>query len=48
MAPPRLIVTRTMRRHDPEIIAALAEGSLDPAEAARLEREITADPRATA
>jgi len=38
----------TMARYDPDRIAALAAGSLDPAEAAALEAEIAADPRAAA
>lgn len=37
-----------MPRYDPETIAALAEGRLDPEEAAALEREIAADPVAAA
>jgi hypothetical protein len=37
-----------MTDFDPDRIAALAAGSLDPAEAAALERRITADPRAAA
>jgi hypothetical protein len=37
-----------MPRYDPDLIAALAEGRLDPEEAATLEREITADPIAAA
>ena len=37
-----------MPRHDPDIIAALAEGRLDPDEAAALEREISTDPIASA
>jgi hypothetical protein len=37
-----------MARYDPERIAALAAGSLDPAETAALEAEIAADPRAVA
>jgi len=37
-----------MSRYDPDRIAALAAGSLDPAEAAAFEAEIAADPRATA
>ena len=37
-----------MPRHGPELIAALAEGTLDPEVAARLEREIAADPRSAA
>ncbi|MBN2113663.1 MAG: hypothetical protein JW785_05985 [Acidimicrobiia bacterium] len=37
-----------MARYDPDRIAALAAGSLDPAEAATLEAEIAADPRAAA
>jgi hypothetical protein len=37
-----------MARYDPERIAALAAGSLDPAETAALEAEIAADPRAAA
>ncbi len=37
-----------MPRYDPETIAALAEGRLDPEEAAALEREIAADPVASA
>jgi hypothetical protein len=35
-----------MAKHDPDRIAALAAGALDPAEAAVLETEIAADPRA--
>jgi len=38
----------TMAKYDPDRIAALAAGSLDPAEAAALEAEIAADPRAAA
>ena len=38
----------TMARYDPDRIAALAAGSLDPPEAAALEAEIAADPRAAA
>jgi hypothetical protein len=38
----------TMRKYDPDRIAALAAGSLDPAEAAAFEAEIAADPRAAA
>ncbi|MFH1330269.1 MAG: hypothetical protein ABIJ48_06455 [Actinomycetota bacterium] len=38
----------TMYRYDPDRIAALAAGSLDPAEAAAFEAEIAADPRAAA
>jgi len=37
-----------MTRYDPEIIAALAEGRLDPQEAEALERAIAADPVASA
>ncbi len=37
-----------MPRYDPETIAALAEGRLEPEEAAALEREIAADPVASA
>ena len=37
-----------MSKYDPDRIAALAAGSLDPAEAAAFEAEIAADPRATA
>jgi len=37
-----------MPRFDPELIAALAEGTIDPARAETLEREIAADPAATA
>ncbi len=37
-----------MSRHDPDAIAALAEGRLDSEEAATLEREISADPVAAA
>jgi hypothetical protein len=37
-----------MPRHDPDVIAALAEGRLDPEEAAALEREISTDPVASA
>ena len=37
-----------MPRHDPDVIAALAEGRLDPDEAAALEREISTDPIASA
>lgn len=37
-----------MAKYDPDRIAALAAGSLDPAEAAILEAEIAADPRAAA
>jgi len=37
-----------MPRHDPDVIAALAEGRLDPDEAASLEREIATDPIASA
>ena len=37
-----------MRRYDPDVIAALAEGRMDPDEAAELEREIAADPIASA
>ena len=37
-----------MFKYDPDRIAALAAGSLDPAEAAAFEAEIAADPRATA
>lgn len=37
-----------MAKYDPDRIAALAAGSLDPAEAAVLEAEIAADPRAAA
>jgi hypothetical protein len=37
-----------MSRYDPDRIAALAAGSLDPAEAAAFEAEIAADPRAAA
>jgi hypothetical protein len=37
-----------MTRYDPEIIAALAEGALDPEEAEALEREIAGDPVASA
>ncbi len=37
-------MVRPMPRHDPDAIAALAEGRLDPEEAATLEREIAADP----
>jgi len=33
-----------MPRYDPDVIAALAEGRLDPKEAATVEREIAADP----
>jgi hypothetical protein len=33
-----------MPRYDPDVIAALAEGRLDPEEAATVEREIAADP----
>jgi len=35
---------RPMPRYDPDVIAALAEGRLDPEEAATVEREIAADP----
>ncbi len=35
-----------MPRYDPDVIAALAEGRLDPEEAATVEREIAADPAA--
>lgn len=35
-----------MPRYDPDVIAALAEGLLDPEEAATVEREIAADPAA--
>ena len=35
-----------MTRYDPDIIAALAEGRLDPDEAARIERELASDPAA--
>jgi hypothetical protein len=38
----------SMRDYDPELIAALAEGILDPQEAAALEREIAGDPTAFA
>lgn len=38
----------TMVKYDPDRIAALAAGSLDPAEAAALEAAIAADPRAAA
>jgi hypothetical protein len=38
----------TMAKYDPDRIAALAAGSLDPAEAAAFEAEIAADPRAAA
>jgi hypothetical protein len=38
----------TMAKYDPDRIAALAAGSLDPAEAATLEAEIATDPRAAA
>lgn len=37
-----------MNRYDPDLIAALAAGSLDPTEAAALEAQIAADPRASA
>jgi len=37
-----------MGRYDPDVIAALAEGRLEPDEAVRLEREIAADPAASA
>jgi len=37
-----------MARYDPDRIAALAAGSLDPAEAASLEAQLAADPRAAA
>jgi len=37
-----------MAKYDPDRIAALAAGALDPAEAAVLEAEIAADPRAAA
>lgn len=37
-----------MPRYDPELIAALADGTLDPEVAARLEREIAADPQSAA
>jgi anti-sigma factor RsiW len=37
-----------MTRYDPELIAALAEGRLDPTEAEALERAIADDPRASA
>lgn len=37
-----------MPRHDPDIIAALAEGRLDPDEAVAIAREIAADPVAAA
>jgi hypothetical protein len=37
-----------MTKYDPDRLAALAAGSLDPAEAAALEAEIAADPRASA
>jgi hypothetical protein len=37
-----------MAKYDPDRIAALASGALDPAEAAVLEAEIAADPRAAA
>lgn len=37
-----------MSRYDPHLIAALAEGSLEPDEAARVERELAADPVALA
>jgi hypothetical protein len=37
-----------MTRYDPDQIAALAAGQLEPAEAAALEREIAADPRSVA
>jgi hypothetical protein len=37
-----------MTRHDPDLIAALAAGELAPAEAAALEKQIAADPRAAA
>jgi hypothetical protein len=37
-----------MTRYDPELIAALAEGRLDPQEAEALERAIAADPVASA
>jgi len=35
---------RPMPRYDPDVIAALAEGRLEPKEAAAVEREIAADP----
>jgi hypothetical protein len=38
----------TMAKYDPDRLAALAAGSLDPAEAAAFEAEIAADPRAAA
>lgn len=41
-------MVRPMPRHNPDVIAALAEGRLDPEEAAALEREISADPVAAA
>jgi hypothetical protein len=37
-----------MPRHNPDVIAALAEGRLDPEEAAAMEREISSDPVASA
>jgi hypothetical protein len=37
-----------MPRYDPDLIAALAEGRLDPDEAAALEREVASDPVASA
>ncbi len=37
-----------MAKYDPDRIAALAAGLLEPAEAAALEKEIAADPRAAA
>ena len=38
----------SMRDYDPELMAALAEGTLDPKEAAALEREIADNPEASA
>ncbi len=37
-------MVRPMPRYDPDVIAALAEGRLEPKEAAAVEREIAADP----
>src|SRR3990172_7716474 len=47
-APPTLKVTRAMHRFDPELVAALAEGTLEAAEAGALEAQIAADPAALA
>ncbi|MEK7252043.1 MAG: hypothetical protein AAB198_02140, partial [Actinomycetota bacterium] len=41
-------MANTMHRFDPELVAALAEGTLEAAEAAELEAQIAGDPAALA